>query len=159
MARKIEIKKLEQIEKMYKELTTHLFNCSKGLTQIKLGEIKRDRSFSIEREMMYRYGIYREPSLNNFIVVDEALLYPGVRCDDVLKSVIYDFLKIDSDGATYARLIDTLMSDMNSFVYLHKAYDPDSWELYVNIEYAIFRNIPTFVNNDDKMTKKGGKKL
>ena len=121
---------------------TYLLNSVKGLNILGTGTIKRDDLEFTEGELIHRYGIYYEPVSRNYIFAEEENKYHGHHTDDVLKSVAYDLLKIDSNGKAYKRLISSIDFEKDSFIYLHKTYCPDGQELNMDIDLFILRNIP-----------------
>lgn len=144
MAKSKELKKLEKDERMLNKLATRLLNCNSRLFQIGNGEIERDEDDYNCDNIRYRYEVYNAPHVNNFIVVEEAILFRGVDCESVLKSVAYDLLKMDDDETTYRHLINALEFCKDSFIYLQKTYEIDSWSDNngVHIGYVIIENIP-----------------
>ena len=120
MAKNKNHKKLEaQITKM----TTHLLKCDWGLLQKGCGEFEREYEYFSHDKDKVRYGIYFEPHYNNYVVVEEYLTFRGINCDNVLKSVAYDLLKIGTDDTAYDLLINVLNLEKDSFVYIQKTCD------------------------------------
>lgn len=144
MAKPKELKKLKKDEKMLDKLATKLLNCNSKLFRIENGTIERDEDDYHSDKIRYRYEVYNTPHANNFIVVEEAIYFRGVDCKNVLKSVAYDLLKMNDNETTYRHLTNTLDSCNNSFIYLQKSYEIDSWldNQGVFIDYVIIENIP-----------------
>jgi hypothetical protein len=129
-------------EQLKKEMLYPLMS-NKGLLKLGQGVIERSDYRSDNEKLAYRYGIYVEPLFRNYIVVEEENTLHGRITDEVLISVTYDLMKMGGpDKVPYTYLINALKNYQDSFIYLSKSYDPNSWIINFNFTIDIFQNIP-----------------
>lgn len=139
MSKKMKNKEMDRLMNQLEAEQIHLLGCKRGVLQLERSELEREDDVAAR----YRFGIYIDTPRRNYIVVDEDLVSRGVDCDDVLKSVAYDLLKSDNKESPYERLVNTLNDETDSFIYLRKTHDPDSWDYCtVSVDHIILTEIP-----------------
>ena len=137
-------KKHKKLEAQLSKLTTHLVYCNWGLLQKGSGEFEREGWYADDIDKV-RYGVYFEPHHNNYVVAEEYLSFRGINCDNILKSVAYDLLKIEDDEPAYDKLINILNDERDSFVYIQKTNDRHSEQHNAGVcieRFILIKQIP-----------------